>query len=171
MSVLLSSIVLLLFSIAYGQYQALQVARFGHRQQDWMILGWPAFSSTRIGRWASRAAAATTSTKSASLTWYEHEQVTRIPPGRSIFRARRLSSLYPRKAVSRACFALGKRGRVENDGVVLLAGGGIVLEQSQRRWPRSIRSRGRSGRRSDRRPPARGASCRLRSPWSQCPAR
>ena len=31
--------------------------------------------------------------RSASWTWYEHEQVTRHPPGRRIFSARRLISL------------------------------------------------------------------------------
>jgi hypothetical protein len=36
---MLSTILYRYFSIAYAQYQALEVAGFGHIQQDWMIPG------------------------------------------------------------------------------------------------------------------------------------
>ena len=59
---------------------------------------------------ASVAAAATTSVNSASGTWCEHEHVTSVPPGRSIFIARRFSSLYPRIAPSAARFDFANAG-------------------------------------------------------------
>src|SRR5580658_9193069 len=42
MSLLLSTSVYCYFSIAYTQYQALEVARFRHIQQNWMVFRCPA---------------------------------------------------------------------------------------------------------------------------------
>jgi ankyrin repeat protein len=59
---------------------------------------------------ASMAAEAITSAKSASLTWYEQVHVIRNPPGRRIFSARRLISLYPESAFGRAALLFANAG-------------------------------------------------------------
>ncbi len=56
------------------------------------------------------AALATVSSRSASLTWNEHAQVMRVPPGFRIFSALRFNSLCPRRADSRLDFCRAKGG-------------------------------------------------------------
>src|SRR5262249_56906305 len=73
-------------------------------------LAWECFSTRRMGRCASWADSASMLRKSSSLTADEQEHVTRTPAGRSIFMARRLSSLYPRMAAGRCFLDLANAG-------------------------------------------------------------
>ena len=127
---------------------------------------WVRFSRIRRFLWISRAACATTSIKSAGLTWYEQEQVTRIPPGRSIFRARRLSSLYPRRAVSRLLLLLAKAGGSRTIVSYCCPASGVVAEQVEGVGLDPFDFAAVQGWRCGRLPRAPAASYPLRSLWN-----
>src|ERR1019366_7800881 len=97
-------------------------------------MGWSGLcvrrSNTRSVRLASRLACSTSSSSALSPRWCEQEQVTRMPPGGSRRRARRLISLYPVVADSRLRRLFAKAG---GSSMTMLKGRPAVgVEASQR---------------------------------------
>src|SRR5271156_5074439 len=118
MSVLLSSIVYHYFSVAYTQYQALQIACFRHIQQNWMVfrrptvlddpqrfvgvLGGVGYHFQEVG-WADveRAGAGDES-----------------PSGAQHFHGTQVEFLVAAESFIEVALGFGKRRRIENDGVI-----------------------------------------------------
>src|ERR1700722_9891810 len=127
MSVLLSIVLCVLFSLCYVGDDALQVSSFGNAEQDWVVFGLAANldqAQTAVGVEGSRG-----------QHLQEVERVDVIGAGardEDAAGAKHLEGTEVELFVAaqggvKIALGFGERGRVEHDGVVAAVGSGVVL--------------------------------------------
>src|SRR5271165_6843507 len=137
MSVILSStkpdilvaIVSCLFSVNYTKYDALQIRRFRHIQQNWVVLRLAALLQN------SNVAACVSRRRAQHPQEFCLADVERTGAGNEDaagpehFQGAQVELLIAAKRGRNGALGFRKGGWVEDDGVILPAGGGVVPEQ------------------------------------------